>query len=227
MKRLPVALALAVAAVAWAGPAVAHEEITPGTVPTGRPAFLIFSAANERQVAATSVTLTAPAGLTLGSVTKEPAGWTVERAGGAVTWSGGTVAAGKFEQWGIELEEPAQPGAFTFRSTLRFADGRTDTHDVVLTVAQGAAAPTQSPPQVTTTAVAPTAVAPTTVAAGATEAVAGADGDDGEAEGRANLAIAMSGTGLLLAVVAVAMAARRPAPHGAAGGAAAGKEQEW
>lgn len=103
--------------------------------------FLTLSAANERQVAATSVTLTPPAGLPLGTVSREPAGWTVERGGGAVTWSGGPVAAGTFEEWGIELEAPDQPGSFTFRSTMRFADGRTDTHDVVLVVTAAGATP--------------------------------------------------------------------------------------
>ena len=228
MKRLLPAIALATAALALgAGPAVAHEELSPPTVPAARPAFLILSAANERQVAATSVTLAPPSGLTLGSVSRDPAGWTVERAGGAATWSGGSVAPGKFEQFGIELEAPDQPGSFTFRSTLRFADGRTDTHDVVLTVSQAGATATTTPaPQATVTTVTaatPTSASPPTTAAGpVTEAAAG-DGDS--AEGRANLALAVGAVGLLLGLAALAMAARR-SPAGAGGGPAP-KEQEW
>lgn len=205
--------ALLVWLVAGVGPAGAHEEITPSSVVTGRAAFLTFTVANERQVALVSVTLAPPAGLVLGPVTREPQGWSAARAPSGITWSGGSLAPGRFEQWGVELEAPDQPGAFTFRSTLRFADGRTDSHDVPLTV---------SPAGVTLGEAAPGAsVATTTVATVAPPAIAG---QVGSARRQANLALAVGGAGLLVGLASLALATRRPRPGGRA---APQGEQDW
>lgn len=86
MKRVLAAFTAVVAALmAGAGPAAAHEEINPTMIGTGKPVFLTFSAANERQVPVTGVTLSLPAGLSLGSVSREPPGWAAERDQGAIT----------------------------------------------------------------------------------------------------------------------------------------------
>ena len=77
--------------LAVAGPAWAHEEITPASVPTGTPVFFNLSAANEKQVDLTKVTLTAPAGLGLGPTTKEPAGWARAATSTDIAWTGGAI----------------------------------------------------------------------------------------------------------------------------------------
>lgn len=241
MKRLPVlTAALLVAMVAGAGPAGAHEEISPSFVGTGRSAFLTFTAANERQVPLPASPWPPPAGLELGPVTREPEGWTAARAPTGVTWSGATLPPGKFEQWGVELEAPDLPGTFTFRSTLRFADGRADSHDVALTVTSGgvpgvslpAPAMTSTPGPATT--VAPGTAPPVSVAAGPNDgappaagsgAASAASDDAASARRRANLAVGLGGGGLVAGLLAVVLAARRPRPTSA--GAAPPEEQQW
>lgn len=212
---------LLVALVAGAAPAGAHEEIAPSSVVTGRAAFLTFTVANERQVAVTGVTLAPPAGLELGPVTREPQGWVAARAQGGITWSGGSLASGTFEQWGVELEAPDQPGAFTFRSTLAFADGRTDSHDVPLTVSAASAA---APVVTTTTATAATATSLAVSPASTSPASGADDGEVGSARRQANLALAVGGGGLVVALVALVLASRRPRSRGAA---TPPGEQEW
>ena len=195
-------------------PAAAHEEISPSSVGTGRSAFLTFTAANERQTPLTSVTLAAPAGLVLGPVTREPQGWTAVRGPEGITWSGGPLPAGKFEQWGVELEAPDLPGTFTFRSTLRFADGRTDSHDVPLTVVS-ANTPASAPPA--------SAAASTTVAA-TPSTPSDSDGDVASARRQANLALGVGAGGLVLGLVGLLLVPRRAR---AGGPPAPPREQEW
>ena len=60
-----------------AAPALAHEEISPRTFPTGQPTFFTLTAANEEKVNLVKVVLHAPAGTPFGGTTRSPAGWTV------------------------------------------------------------------------------------------------------------------------------------------------------
>jgi hypothetical protein len=221
VKRLLVAAPVAfVALVVGAGPAAGHEEISPSTVGLGRAVFLTLYAANERQVAVTGVTLTPPSGLSLGPASREPPGWAAERGPEGISWSGGQLAPGRFEEWEFELEAPDQPGAFTFRSTLRFANGRADAHDVVLTVA-GPVPPADAP---ATTGPPPTTSTGTPAALPATAVPEGGDDDDvAAARRRANLAAGVGGVSALVSVVALVVAARRSPARRPAGG----EEQEW
>ncbi len=116
-----------------AGPAGAHEEINPATVPTGKPMFLTFNAANEKAVDLTSIRLVAPKGLDFGATTREPAGWTVTKSNAAITWTG-ALKPNKFESWGFEIEGADQPGAQAYTATLSYADNSKEDVDVVLTV---------------------------------------------------------------------------------------------
>jgi hypothetical protein len=123
------------------GPASAHEEINPSTFPVNKPVFLTITAANEKQVRLTKLTLTAPQGLAFGATTRSPSGWTANRTDTAVTWTGGSVDPDRFESFGFEIEGADQPGSLTYKATLGYADGSNDDVTVAVTAtAAGAAA---------------------------------------------------------------------------------------
>jgi hypothetical protein len=140
MRRfLLVPVVTTVGLLAWAAPAVAHEEITPSTFPTGKPTFFALSAANEKTVDLTRISVAAPPGVPFGTTTREPSGWTPQKSDTEITWSGGKVAPDNFEQWGFEIEAADQPGALTYKVTMSFADGASQDAEVVVNaVAPGA-----------------------------------------------------------------------------------------
>lgn len=206
MKRLCLLAGLAV--LVGAGPAWAHEEINPSSVTTGKPVFLTLTAANEKQVRLTKVTLNAPSGLNFGETTRAPSGWTVNRTDTAVTWTGGAVDPDRFESFGFEIEGADQPGTLSYKATLSYADGSND--DVTV---------------------------PITATASGASASSGSGGSD-SGNGRADVALALGAAALALAVVSLALgrrgasfAADGPSAGSAAGpaaGSAAGRtEQDW
>ena len=147
MRRLLALAAVALALVASAVPAWAHEEISPYSVPTGRPAYLVLSVANEKRVDLTKLTVTAPTGGLFGHATRDPAGWTSTPTGHtAVTWTGGAVKPSRFEQFGFDIESFGQPGTFVYKVNLGYSDGSTADVDVpVLAVAAGSSAGVGTP----------------------------------------------------------------------------------
>jgi hypothetical protein len=142
MRRFVVLSALAVVLGTGAAPAWAHEEINPSTFPVGKPTFLTITAANEKQVRLTKLTVTAPAGLNFGDTVRNPGGWTSTRTDTVVTWTGGTVDPDRFESFGFEIEGADQPGTLTYKATLGYADGSND--DVTVPVTAVAAGSTSS-----------------------------------------------------------------------------------
>lgn len=109
------------ASAAWA-----HEEINPATFPTGKPVFFLLSAANETKADLTRITLSAPPNLGFGATTKAPAGWTASRSDKVITYSGSGIKPDSWDQWGFEIDSADQPGTYTFKVTLGFADARTE-----------------------------------------------------------------------------------------------------
>ena len=225
MLRLRSALVVAVvsvgAVVAGAVPALAHEEISPKTFPTGQPTFFTLTAANEESVTLTKIVLHAPAGLAFGETTRSPAGWSVARTDDTITWTGGAVKPDTFDTWGYEIEGADQPATLAYKMTLGFADGKNDDVEVdVNAVAPGAAPATATATSVTTGA------APAT-SGGAGDAQDRAGDTDG-ASGTAKAALAISIVALLAAAGALAVGNRRRRPKGpAGGGGAAGAAQDW
>lgn len=184
-----------------AGPALAHEEITPSSIQTGTPTFLTLAAANEGEAPITKVQVTFPDGAEAGETTRTPAGWKVSRTGSGFTWTGGTVAPETFEQWGFELEGADQPGTLTFTVALT-AGGDSEQVRVPVTAAakgSGTASSTAAAPATTVSA------APSTTAAG----LASTEADSSSAEGRATLAVWLAAGGLLLGLVALVVAITR------------------
>lgn len=187
-------------------PAWAHEEINPKTFSTQTPTFFTLSAADEQKVDLVRVVLTAPAGVPLGDTTKEPPQWTSEKTETAVTWTAGSgagVKPDKFDTWGFETDGADQPGTFTFKITLGFADGHTDDVSVPVTAVAGATTPT------TTSVSVPTASNGQTASGRAVKSV----------RTRANTGIALGVVAAVLALLALLAALlRRPAPAPARSG---------
>jgi hypothetical protein len=209
-----IAVAAGLLALVVATPAGAHEEISPASVPFGKPAYLILSAANEKRVDLNRVSIAAPSGGEFGHATRDPAGWTVSLTHTAVTWSGGAVRPGRFEQFGFDIEGFRQPGTFTYRVTLGYSDGSSNEVEVAVTAA----------PEGGSTATA--TVAPTTVAAPPQPAVTG--GEDESSDGLATVALGVGIVALVVAVVAVLQARKMghpPAERRATAAASAG--QDW
>jgi hypothetical protein len=205
------------ASLGMAAPALAHEEISPRTFPTGQPTFLTLTAANEASVNLVRLVLHAPAGLAFGEATRSPAGWSVTGTDDTLTWTGGAVKPHTFETWGYEVEGADQPGTLAYTVTLGYADGKSDEVEVDVTaVAPGAASPTT----VTTAA----STSPTAAAA----APADSDDDSDGASGTAKAALAVSIVALLAAAGALAVSGRRrgSGPAGGGGGVA-GAAQDW
>src|SRR5919199_6361891 len=123
VARALAGMAAATVLLGLATPALAHEEIDPATIPTGKPVFLTLKAANEKGVDLTRVTLRAPAGIPFGETTRQPPGWAADRSDTAITWSGGRVAPRGFEEWGFEIDGAGQAGPLRFELETGFADG--------------------------------------------------------------------------------------------------------
>jgi hypothetical protein len=178
--------------------ALAHEEIAPQTVESGKPVFLTVTAANEKEAPITKVAVTIPEGAEVGETTRSPAGWKGSLDGKTVTWTGGSLAPGAFEQFGFEIEQAAQPGTLTLTVALT-AGGDTEQAQVPLTVVAPGAGAGQTPaPSVT-------AVAPAPAPAPAPAGNAAAD----PAQGRANLALGLGVAGLSLGLAALGVAVTR------------------
>lgn len=184
MRVLPVLVPILI--LAGAGIAQAHEEINPSSFPVSKPVFLSLSAANEKQVKLTKLTLNGPADLHFGEATRSSAGWTATRTDASVTWTGGSIDPGRFEMFGFEIEGADQPGALSYQAVLGYADGTSESATVVVT-ATAAATP---------------------------GGAATADEEDGD--GRANLALAAGGLALVLAGAALVLGRRSATPAGGA-----------
>lgn len=224
--RRAIPLAVVLLASAGAAPAWAHQEISPASVPVGRPAFLALSAANEKRVDLTSVTMTPPSGQQFGHATRDPAGWTSSLSHTRISWTGGAIRPDRFEQFGFDVEPIGQPGPLTFRVVLGYADGTTTEADVPVTAV---AAGDQPAPATTEATGPPTTGPPTTGAAGqpaepeGTAAPVPVAGDGGGGGGLAVAALVVAVAALVTAVASLVRGGRsRPATP-----APSGKGQDW
>ena len=183
MKRTYLAAVAAVVLLAVADAAAwAHEEINPASFPVANPVFLTLTAANEKQVKLTKLTLVAPNGISLGAATRDPSGWTSSRTPTTVSWTGGAVDPDHYEHFGYELEAADQPGPLTWKVTLGYADGSSDDTTVQVT----ATAATATPGATSASSATPTR--------------------------RANLALLVGIAGLALAVTSLVRGGRRSSP---------------
>jgi hypothetical protein len=202
MKRVEtlVAALVALPVLLGAGPAWAHEEISPSTFPVSKPAFLTITAANEKQVRLTKLTVTAPQGLDFGGTTHNPAGWTSTRTDTAVTWTGGALDPDRFESFGFEIEGADRPGTLTYKATLGYADGSSEDATVPVTA----------------------------VAAGASGSAAASSGSGSDSgSGRANVALGLAAAALALAVASLARGRERGRGNKAPATPSVATETDW
>jgi uncharacterized protein YcnI len=221
VRKTVVILAAVAGVLALATPAFAHEEINPKQFPTGTPTFFSLSAANEKNVDLTKLTLTAPSGVHFGEATRSPAGWSANRTDTAITWSGGAVKPANFEQWGYEIEGADQPGTLTYKVTLGFSDGSSDDVNVQTTAVAGGAT--------ATTVAGGTAVATTAAPAATTATTEAKSGGGSAARTRANVALVLGAVALVAAIIALVLAARKRNGSGGSTPASTGggQKQDW
>jgi uncharacterized protein YcnI len=220
LRSMLVAAIGAIAVLAAAAPALAHEEISPNTLTVGQPAYVSLTVANEKDVKLVKIQLEAPKTVEFGTLLEGKDGWATTRSSFRMTWDG-TVKPENFESFRYEIEGPDQAGTLTYKITLSYADGTSEEHEVDVTaVAAGAGTGTSA---TTVTTATPTSGPPTTAAAPA-DSGSGSDGDSGTAKA----ALAVSIVALLVAAGALAVGARRSGANRASGGGAEpGAAQDW
>jgi uncharacterized protein YcnI len=234
--RLVAAAALvAVVVVATAGPASAHVTVNPREAAKGGFAKLTFRVPNERDDASTtSLAVRLPTDHPLASVSVRPTpGWTakVERgplptpvqtddgqvtdAVSTITWSGGTIAPGEFQEFDISVGPlPDDADSLTFPAVQTYSSG-----EVVRWIERaqpGGTEPEHPAPTVRLTdpaggsASTATTINPgTTAADGQAAPAATATEDDDAATGLAVVALIVGIVGVLTGIGGIAMARRR------------------
>jgi periplasmic copper chaperone A len=141
MRKLSPAVPAAVLVALFAAPAFAHVTVQPEEAPTG--AFYRFAVRvpNERRDAATTkVEVRFPETVT--NVSVQPhTGWNyqvkmktldepievfgeeVTEAVDTITWSGGTIDPGEFDEFGFSVRTPDEPGALEFPALQTYEGG--------------------------------------------------------------------------------------------------------
>lgn len=213
-------------------PAWAHVTISPPSAPKGSDAVLSFNVPNESETASTTeVEIGFPADHPIASAAILPIpGWTakvttvkvdkqiqtdegpVTEAVSLVTWSGGTIEPGQFQQFTVSVGLPADADSLEFKAKQTYSDGTVvrwiepetasgaepDHPAPVLTLtAAGAASPS------TTTATAPTGNGTTSSKNAATK------DDVDSAKSLSVVAIIVGALGLVVGLVAFVLG-RRP-----------------
>jgi uncharacterized protein YcnI len=194
------------AALVLAPAAAAHVTVDPDAVPADSFARLDIRVPNERENASTTkLVVKLPKGLVEVGFQPKP-GWrrsvtmeklaepvtvegeTVTEQVGTVTWQGGTIAPGEFDEFGLSAKVPDEPGAkLTFPAVQTYSNG-----EVVHWI--GAPDADEPAPQVTLEASAPTG-----------ETTAAETTSDGSDNSRANLALGFGIAGLAVGLVALAV----------------------
>jgi hypothetical protein len=127
----------ACSALVFAGSASAHLSVSPTRAVAGQDVDLTFSAPNEDDaIGIDHVTLRVPAGFDLDDAETKP-GWTQSRAGGTITWRGGTIPEGQYATFGIRGTAPERAGTITFNVLVGDRTGKSVTYRVGLEVSKG------------------------------------------------------------------------------------------
>jgi uncharacterized protein YcnI len=211
--RFRTALILAgVTAAVLAPSAAAHVTLNPDAVPADSFSRFAVRVPTERGVPTVKVTLRIPEGLTFVSFQPKP-GWTrtvqmvklakpitmegetVTERVGTVTWSGGSIGPGEFDEFGMSAHVPNSPGReLVFPAVQTYSNG-----EVVRWI--GAPDADEPAPRVTLEA----AEAEHGAAAATTTTSDEAPSDEGEDESddRANLALGFGIGALVVAIAAL------------------------
>jgi uncharacterized protein YcnI len=239
LRRVGVAGLVVGAIVLLGGPAWAHVEVTPDSAPQGGDAVLAFTVPDESEtLSTTEVAVFFPTDHPIAEALVEPiAGWTakvdtmkvdqpietdqgsVTEAVKSVTWTGGKIGPGDFQQFKVSVGLPKEGESLTFKTLQTYSDGSvvrwieeespTGTEPEhpapVLTLTSGDTTETTAAATPSTT---PTT--PTTKAAALPTDVAKKDDVD-SAKTLSVVGIAVGAVGLLVALAAL-VRGRRPRP---------------
>jgi periplasmic copper chaperone A len=201
------ALILATVTAALLAPsAAAHVTLNPDAVPADSFSRFAVRVPTERGVPTVKVTLRIPEGLTFVSFQPKP-GWTrtvqmvklakpitmegetVTERVGTVTWSGGSIGPGEFDEFGLSAHVPNTPGReLVFPAVQTYAN-----REVVRWI--GAPDADEPAPRVTLEAAEAEDGADATTTT--TTEASSEEGDEDESEDRANLALGFGIAGLL------------------------------
>lgn len=210
-RRLSAALAAALAAAASAAPAAAHVQVRPAEAAPGDPVLWTVLVPNERDVATTRVELAIPEGVLPFSYEPLP-GWTrrvtknPDQSTRSVIWSG-RLQPEEVLSTQFLATTPEAEGPISWKAIQTYADGQK--------VRWIGGPDTDEPASVTQiSASAPRENAGGEGAANAEAAPAAAGDevrDDGGSDTLSIVALVVGGLGLLVGLVALVVARRRPA----------------
>lgn len=202
LARAGTVLAATIAVVAVPAVASAHVTLSPDTAEPGSYGTFVVRVPNEMDDASTvKVQVFLPADHPIASVSTQPVpGWTVSVKQQKVTWSGGRIEPGEFQQFPLSLGPlPEDADALYFKSLQTYSNG-----EVVrwIELPDGAQEPAHPAPTVTLSAPVETAAPATTTTA------------DGSGSGTTLgvIALVVSVCGLAVAGWAVRRAGGRAAP---------------
>lgn len=210
MKKSMLLAGVLVLVLASAAPAAAHVTIQPPESTTGAFARFVVRVPNEHDTAATiKVEVQMP--VEFAEVRFQPKeGWRRTVNGRTVTWEGGRIAPGEFDEFGFSTRMPDAAGTLAFPAVQTYDNGEVvswtgpadaDKPAGRVTVKQAAASETDSH-------------GATSGSDDAAAADDGADGDDDGADGadgadlRTWIAIALAGVALLVSLLAMARGRR-------------------
>ena len=164
MKLRITLLAAAITALAAASAASAHVTMNPEKAPADSFSRFALRVPTEEDVPTVKVSVQMPA--RLDEVTFQPkAGWKRTQSGRVVTWSGGQIGVGEFDEFGLSMHLPNTPGkVLVFPATQTYANGKVVHWIGALTSDEPAPHVTLEAAAGETTAATTTAASPTTEA---------------------------------------------------------------
>lgn len=141
MRRFLTAAVAATLSLAPAVPALAHVTVQPNEAPAGSFYRFVVRVPNERDDAdTTKVEVQFPTNVTNASFQPKP-GWNyevkmtkldepievfgeeVDEVVGSVTWSGGSIAPGEFDEFGFSIRTPDEPTELEFPALQTYSGG--------------------------------------------------------------------------------------------------------
>ena len=98
--------------------------LNPETAPADSFSRFALRVPTEEDVATVKLSVQLPEGLEEVGFQPKP-GWTRTQDGRVVTWSGGEIGVGEFDEFGLSIHVPNTPGqTLTFPATQTYANGK-------------------------------------------------------------------------------------------------------
>jgi uncharacterized protein YcnI len=115
---------IAATALVFAATASAHVTLNPDKAPADSFTAFVIRVPTEENVPTVKLSVQLPEGLDEVSFQPKP-GWTRTQKGRVVTWSGGKIGVGEFDEFGISVHLPNTPGkTLIFPATQTYANGK-------------------------------------------------------------------------------------------------------